>query len=552
MVNIFGRNSAAQLAAPQSRQIWLRVGGPILALILAVMAGAFVVLGDFARSEDEDWRDESRSLMQGAVAGAQRASVTSIVDFAYWGQAYEAITRGWNKAWLRENLFSAAADGLVVYRPGDAVRYSWFKDVDPRSHLSFAALIAREVSDPKAIETVVKDMRKREAVIERFAVVNGQLAVISAAPVSFETAAQRRDPKLPPPRDFLAAIDFITPAELAQIGQSLRLQNLRFTPAAMGRATPSDFVSLEIRNPGGQIVGALEWKDERPGAARFAHRALGAAMLLLSIGAAAILAARYLVARHVEYLAKVEMNAEMTRMKAQFIATMGHALRTPLDAIVGYAELMSEFIEEDSTVAREIRADATRINESARQLMRVVNEILDHARLEAGHLSLRLEPLAASYVLGEVSDAMKDKAAARGNVFETFTDEPLLTTYADHARLAQCLVALADHAIRFTEDGRITITARASVLRGRPSVSFEVKDTGAGLSEDILARLFTPFAQWVDLAGYYYQADAGLGLSTARRLAVAMGGDVLAASAPGKGTTLTLVLPAALAAQQAA
>ncbi len=552
MVGILRRNSAAQLAAPQSRQIWLRVGGPILALILAVMAGAFIVLGDFAQSEDEDWRDESRSLVQGAVASAQRATVATIVDTAYWGQAYGAITRRWNKQWLSENLFSASADGFIVYRPGDAVRYSWFKNVDPRSNSSFAALIAREVSDPRAIESVVEDMRTREAVMERFTAVNGRLAVIAAAPISYDTAAQRSDPKLPPPRDFLAAVDFITPDELTLIGQSLHLKSLQFTPAAIGRATPRDFVALQVRNPSGDVIGALEWKDEMPGASRFAHRALGAAILLLSIGAAAILAARHLVAQHVEYLAKAEMNAEITRMKAQFIATMGHALRTPLDAIVGYAELMSEFIEEDSTVAREIRADAARINESARQLMRVVNEILDHAKLEAGHLALRLEPLAATYVLGEIADAMKAKAAARGNVFEVRTDGPFLTANADHARLAQCLVALVDHANRFTEDGRITVTARASVLRGRPSVSFEVKDTGGGLSEDILARLFTPFAQWVDLAGYYYQADAGLGLSTARRLAVAMGGDILAASAPGKGTTLTLVLPAARVAQQAA
>jgi signal transduction histidine kinase len=251
-------------------------------------------------------------------------------------------------------------------------------------------------------------------------------------------------------------------------------------------------------------------------------------------------------------VSQAEMNAEVTRMKSQFIATMSHALRTPLDAVIGYAELLNEFIDEDKTIAREVRLDANRINESARQLMRVVNEVLDYAKLETGDVPLRIEPLAVTYVLGQITDSAKPKAAARGNQFVMNIEEPLLHASADHARLAQCLMAMLDHANRFTEDGRIEITARPYTQRGRSCVAFEVRDTGVGMGEEALARVFTPFSQWVDLAGYYYQADAGLGLSTARRLAVAMGGDILATSTPGKGSTLTLVLPAAAAVQLAA
>lgn len=552
MIGLFRQSGAATLMASQSRQIWLRVGGPIAALILTVMAGAFFVLNDFARSEDRDWREGSREMAQGAIAGAQRAAVASVVDFAYWTQAYKAITVRWDKAWLRSDMYSAFADALVVYRPGEVVRYSWFKQVKPGAENGLAALVALEVSDSATIGQLVQGMQTDNAYVERFAAVDGQLAVIAAAPVSVEDAAQRRDPKFPAPRDFIAVVDFVTPAELAQIGETLNLQDVRFTPASIGRPTPQDYVALQIKNVSGDVVGALEWRDERPGAARFAHRIWGAAILLLSIGVVAAFVARTLVVRHVELLAKAEMNAEVTRMKSQFIATMGHALRTPLDAVIGYAELMKEFIDEDKTIAREVRSDADRINESARQLMRVVNEILDYAKLETGDVPLRFEPLSASYVIGEAVDAAKQKAAARGSVIEMNLAGESLTVSADHARLAQCLMALVDHAIRFTEDGRIEVTARRQTLRGRPCVAFEVRDTGAGMNEDALARLFTPFAQWTDLAGYYYQADAGLGLSTARRLAVAMGGDVLATSAPGKGSTLTLILPAAQAAQQAA
>lgn len=552
MIEIFRQSGAAKLMASQSRQIWLRVGGPIAALILTVMAGAFFVLADFARSEDRDWREASRELAQGAIAGTQRASVASVVDFAYWSQAYKAITVRWDSKWLRTDMYSASADGLVVYRPGEAVRYSWFKQVKPGAENGLAALVALEVSDRATINQLVQGMKVENAYVERFAAVDGQLAVIAAAPVSVETAAERRDPKFPAPRDFIAVVDFVTPAELAQVGKTLNLQSVRFTPASIGRPTPHDFVALQIKNPSGDVVGVLEWRDERPGAARFAHRIWGAVILLLSIGVVAAFVARTLVARHVDYLAKAEMNAEVTRMKSQFIATMGHALRTPLDAVIGYAELMNEFIDEDKTIAREVRSDANRINESARQLMRVVNEILDYAKLETGDVPLRIEPLAVTYVLDQIADSAKPKAAARGNQFALNIEEPLLTVSADHARLAQCLMALVDHANRFTEDGRIDISARRYALRGRSCIAFEIQDTGAGMNEEALARLFTPFAQWVDLAGYYYQADAGLGLSTARRLAIAMGGDILATSTQGKGSTLTLILPAATELQKAA
>lgn len=552
MNSLLRQSGATTLLAPQSRQIWLRVGGPIAALILTVMAGAFLVLNDFAGSEDRDWRQGSRELVQGAIGGAQRATAASVVDFAYWNQAYQAITRRWNENWLQSDMYSASADALVVYRPGNAVRYSWFKQVKPGSENGLAALVSLKVSEPAVIRQLVQDMRHGNAFIERFAAVDGQLAVIAAAPVSLETMEQRSTPDFPAPRDFLAVVDFVSPSELAQIGETLNLRDMRFTPASIGRPTPHDFVALDIRNPSGEVVGVLEWRDERPGAARFAHRAWGAAILLLSIGVIAAFVARTLVARHVDYLAKAEMNAEVTRMKSQFIATMGHALRTPLDAVIGYAELMQEFIEDDKTIAREVRSDANRINESARQLMRVVNEILDYAKLETGDVPLRIEPLAVTYVLDQITDSAKPKAAARGNQFVMNIEEPLLNVSADHARLAQCLMAMVDHANRFTEDGRINVTARTHVLRGRSCIAFEVRDTGAGMNEEALARLFTPFAQWVDLAGYYYQADAGLGLSTARRLAVAMGGDIFATSTQGKGSTLTLVLPVASAVQQAA
>jgi signal transduction histidine kinase len=552
MNSLFRSSGAAKLIASQSRQIWLRVGGPIAVLILTVMAGAFFVLNDFARSEDRDWRQSSRELALGAIAGAQRAAAASVVDFAYWNQAYQAITRRWDEKWLESDMYSASADALVVYRPGKAVRYSWFKQAKPGSENGLAALVSLKVSEPAVIRQLVEDMRRGNAYIERFAAVDGQLAVIAAAPVSLETAQQRSAPDFPAPRDFLAVVDFVTPNELAQIGETLNLQDMRFTAASIGRPTPQDFVALQIRNPSGEVVGALEWRDERPGAARLAHRIWGAAILLLSIGIIAAFVARTLIARHVDYLAKAEMNAEVTRMKSQFIATMGHALRTPLDAVIGYAELMKEFIDEDSSIAREVRSDANRINESARQLMRVVNEILDYAKLETGDVPLRTESLAVTYVLDQILDSAKPKAAARGNQFAVAVEEPLLTVSADHARLAQCLMALVDHANRFTEDGRIVVSVRPYTLRGKSSIAFEVRDSGVGMNEEALARLFTPFAQWVDLAGYYYQADAGLGLSTARRLAVAMGGDILAASTQGKGSTLTLVLPAATELQKAA
>lgn len=215
--------------------------------------------------------------------------------------------------------------------------------------------------------------------------------------------------------------------------------------------------------------------------------------------------------------------------KSQFLATMSHELRTPLNAVIGYAEL----IEEDTDGP--VREDAGKIRGSARQLLGVIDVILDISKLETGSIQLNPEPTEISAVLEQLREAALPLAAANGNTLTIEEAGALGEAELDHARLYQCLMQLISNAAKFTRDGALKVTASRQGER----LSFAVSDTGIGISETQQAQIFEPFMQADGDAARRYEG-AGLGLTLVQRLARLMGGDVSVQSRPGEGSTFTL------------
>jgi signal transduction histidine kinase len=219
--------------------------------------------------------------------------------------------------------------------------------------------------------------------------------------------------------------------------------------------------------------------------------------------------------------------------KSQFLATMSHELRTPLNAIIGYAEL----IEEDAQGP--VGADAAKIRASARQLLSVINVILDVSKLEAGAIELQRERFKVSEVLEQVREAAAPLAAENGNALVIQEAGALGEMNGDHARLYQCVMQLVSNAAKFTRSGEIRIIASRAVIDRQDTVRFQVMDSGIGIAADQQARIFEPFVQAESSDARRYEG-AGLGLSFVRRIANLMGGDVSCRSTLGEGSTFTL------------
>jgi signal transduction histidine kinase/DNA-binding response OmpR family regulator len=223
--------------------------------------------------------------------------------------------------------------------------------------------------------------------------------------------------------------------------------------------------------------------------------------------------------------------------KSQFLAKMSHELRTPLNAILGYATLLHEdaVATGDSAAA----ADLERIRLAGRNLLTVINDILDLTKIEAGNASLDRQAIDIRE-LGEALVASVSSHEQNGNRFEMKIDDDVGIMVGDGTKIRQCLGHLMMNAAKFTRGG--TITLSASQVNGGTAIQFSVEDDGIGIEEQQLSSLFDAFTQ----ATYAHSGrhpGAGLGLAITRRLARMMGGDCTVESVAGTGSVFRLTLP---------
>jgi PAS domain S-box-containing protein len=221
--------------------------------------------------------------------------------------------------------------------------------------------------------------------------------------------------------------------------------------------------------------------------------------------------------------------------KSRFLSTMSHELRTPLQAILGYADLL---MLENGLAVGQID-DVQSIQRAARQLIAIVDDVLDLSRIEAGRVEVALEPVAARTVVDQVLATVRPLAAAKGLRLVDDLPADLPPVCADPLRLRQILLNLAGNAVKFTEAGAITISACANVSQ----VAISVADTGIGIDPAALPHIFAEFQQADSSLSRRY-GGAGLGLAISNRLAALQGGAIQVESEVGRGSTFTLTLPA--------
>jgi len=238
-------------------------------------------------------------------------------------------------------------------------------------------------------------------------------------------------------------------------------------------------------------------------------------------------------------LAKAKQAAETAnKAKSEFLANMSHEIRTPMTAILGFADVLSGNLSEPENV------DAVHtIKRNGEHLLGIINDILDLSKIEAGKLQIERAPCSPAKILAEVASLMRVRAAAKNLLLEVEYAGPIPESiHSDPTRLRQILINLVGNAVKFTEVGTVRLLASLLDEAGRPpKLKFDVIDTGIGMTEELVGRIFQPFTQG-RMSTTRQFSGTGLGLTISQRLAQMLGGEVTVSSSLGKGSTFSVTV----------
>lgn len=226
--------------------------------------------------------------------------------------------------------------------------------------------------------------------------------------------------------------------------------------------------------------------------------------------------------------------------KGVFLAKMSHQLRTPLNAVIGYSEILLEDAEQVGDDAQ--MADLKTINTAGRHLLSLVADVLDMPSIDSGHVEVQTQWFNLRRFLDDVVATCRSLVTANGNKFVIDVTRDLGEAFSDETRLRQILINLLSNAGKFTQDGTVTLRATRERDHRRESVILSVEDTGIGIAPECAARLFTEFNQG-DAATASVYGGTGLGLALSRKLCHLLKGDIGVESELGRGSTFTVRIP---------
>ncbi|MEM8857013.1 MAG: ATP-binding protein [Chloroflexota bacterium] len=242
-----------------------------------------------------------------------------------------------------------------------------------------------------------------------------------------------------------------------------------------------------------------------------------------------------------ETLSQAKQAAEdASQSKSNFLATMSHELRTPLNAIIGYSEVLMEDIQTIGELSADAEIDLERIHKSGKNLLMIINDILDISKVDAEKLELNISTFSLDELIQDLVGTIGPQMAQNRNqlsvCFED-TDQPIYI-YSDRERMGQVLLNLLSNAAKFTYDGSVELRVTLS----KEDLHIEVADTGVGIGQEDIDRIFEAFQQ-VDSSMARKAYGTGLGLAISKRLSILLGGELTVESELGVGTLFTLIIP---------
>ena len=542
------------LARHDGLRLSVTVGAPILALVVVLAFFGFQLLGSIAREQDQNWADHSRSLVRKALDSKTTLNANVALDYGNWSDAWLATRGELDTAWLEPNYQTVVASALAVWRPQVGVRYLYADEGAESSAAALEALLDGWAGVPATAQTDRVQTRATNRVDEiraghfdTLVLLNDTLAAVSVRPIRPEEGSPWQLPSSGG-TDWSVSVRMIDAEVLAETAVALDLEAIRFVPASPDRSlrssTDGTLVALPVYDGDGIPVGEMVWQRELPGTVAFERRSIPIALAMLMAGLMAVLVARRAVSGQLWALSAARAAAEDgSRAKSAFLAGISHELRTPLNAIIGYAEILQEDSEADgnATAAK----DAARITRASRHLLALINDLLDHSKIEAGKMDLFVERVTLLPLVEEALETVRPAVEASGSRLVLNCAEDPGEAVVDAMRLKQCLLNLLSNAAKFTKDGEVTVHIRSAQVEDAPGLRIEVQDTGIGMTPEALGRLFQPFVQ-AEASTASRFGGTGLGLAITRALVEAMGGQISVESTVGEGSSFIILLPRGL------
>jgi signal transduction histidine kinase/ActR/RegA family two-component response regulator len=513
--------------------------------VLVVLAGVATLAAYAVRAIDAAHQQSETSLVTRRVERTLELLRENVVSASVWNDACVAMAnKDW--AWAQINFgdyyadymkhdvtLAYGADGVLAY----ASRSSEQAPLD--SEQAFAKAVAPLVADVRARGAAAKAAHTQppvglEAVATRQAIVDagGVLYAVSAATIVPEDAAHatpgRFDPVVVSGRKVAAVV--------GELGRDLLISDARLTSARGGTAP-----RVALKGPDGQPLAAITWAPGKPGLTVLAR----AAPLLLLIGGVLVAVCVFGYWRVLSLIGRLDRNEaardaalakaeEAAAAKTRFLANMSHELRTPLNGVIAIGEVLR-----DRQATDQSREMAELIVSSARVLERLVNDVLDTAKIEAGQMRLEAEPFVLSGLVRDVAELHGAAAAAKDIALSWRVSPAAAVVYlGDQTRLTQVLSNLLSNAVKFTTRGQVRVTARPA----KHGLRFVVSDTGAGFDEGDAQRLFRPFEQ-ADASTTRRHGGTGLGLAICQSLIELMGGRISVRSRIGRGSAFVVFVP---------
>ncbi|HFE47129.1 MAG TPA: hypothetical protein ENJ18_16860 [Nannocystis exedens] len=235
-----------------------------------------------------------------------------------------------------------------------------------------------------------------------------------------------------------------------------------------------------------------------------------------------------------------EQALEASRIKSSFLANVSHELRTPLNAIIGYSEMLLEEAEERKATAS--ANDQRSVLKAAQNLLKIVNDVLDLTKIEAGKLDVQAEVFEVVELVETLGNTILPLARRNNNTVKLKYSRDLGYIRTDRTKLNRVLLDLLTNACKFTHDGRIELRVDAVVDNDRRFFVFSVSDTGIGISEAMIGHLFEPF-RMADESSTREYSGLGLGLALARHFSEMLGGEISVESKLGEGSVFKVRLP---------
>ncbi len=522
--------------------------GALVALL--VLAGALGAMAWWARAVDELTAGGEQALISRTIDRRLEQMTEDIVSATIWDDAWTRTVPRLDMAWIDTNFGEYYAeymghDRTVLFDAADGLRYASAGGVMTpiADATAFAGAVAPLLADIRAAEAGLPADFGFAGNVTRTRIVEAEGAVwlVVASTVTPENdlrTAAGRAPIVVSARQIGA--DF-----LAGLQKDLGVASPRLLAATEVAATPV----VPLKDGSGRTLGRMTWTPSQPGVDMILRMLPAFAVLLLIIvsagGALAISVRRALgaldandarLARTLEDLIKARDQAEAASVaKSQFLANISHEIRTPLNGVLGMAQIMAR-----GELGDDQRERLQIIRDSGGALLRILNDVLDLAKIEAGKLEISREDVALPAVINAVCDTFRATADDKGLAFGVLVEPSAAGVWSlDAMRVTQVLGNLLSNAIKFTAEGHVS----TRIWRSERGLEFAVMDTGPGIPEDRLAELFGKFNQ-LDASTTRQFGGTGLGLAICRELVELMDGELTVDSRVGQGSWFTFWIPA--------